>query len=98
MPEDKTPLSDEEVENALQTLSGWERDGKFLVKNFTFENFTQINSFLPHMTTVICEQNHHPDLEFLPGKKSVFFRTTTHSHGGLTQADLNLAQALNNWL
>ncbi|RMH58508.1 MAG: 4a-hydroxytetrahydrobiopterin dehydratase [Candidatus Hydrogenedentota bacterium] len=92
--EDKTPLNEEEVAQALRTLPGWRVEGKELCKDYRFENFQQINRFLPRLAATIVEQNHHPDFVFAPGEKRLSIRTTTHSTGGLTQADLDLARAL----
>ncbi|MCH2176341.1 MAG: 4a-hydroxytetrahydrobiopterin dehydratase [Lentisphaeria bacterium] len=92
--EDKTLLSKDEL-SSLPT--GWTVDGIFLDKTFYFDNYKQINLFLPWFTQVIVEQNHHPDFEFDSGAKTVHLRMTTHSEGGLTQADLKLASTLNQW-
>lgn len=95
--EDKSLLTDEQIALALKSLDGWTRDGIWLTKDFVFANFKEINAFLPHMTRVITAQNHHPDVEFRPGQKRCSFRTSTHSAGQITQADLDLARALNDW-
>lgn len=97
MPEDKTRLTDEQVDAKLDELDGWSRDGIYLQKDYIFDNFTEINTFLPYMAETIVEQNHHPDLIFMPGDKKVSLKMTTHSEGGLTQSDIDLATALENW-
>lgn len=97
MSEDKTKLDNEMVDKELESLEGWRREGKFLKKDFVFDDFNQINTFLPHLTKTITDQNHHPDFEFVSGDKKVSVEVTTHSEGGLTKADLNLARELNNW-
>ena len=58
--EDKTALSDEQIDAELVTLDGWHRDGIFMKKDFIFANFKEINDFLPHLTATIVAQNHHP--------------------------------------
>ncbi|HCN10165.1 MAG TPA: hypothetical protein DIT01_19735 [Lentisphaeria bacterium] len=95
--EDKTTLTDEQIDAELATLDGWRRDGIFMKKDFIFANFKEINAFLPHLTATIVAQNHHPDFSFISGEKKVSVEVTTHSEGGLTQADINLARDLNAW-
>ena len=95
--EDRTTLTDEQIAAALDRLEGWERDGIFLKKDFRFETFKDINRFLPYLTKTIVAQNHHPDFSFVGGDKLVHVEVTTHSEGCITQADLDLATALNAW-
>ncbi len=97
MIEDKTVLTDPEIEAELRTLDGWRRDGIFLKKDFIFANFREINQFLPHLTRTIVAQNHHPDFAFTGGQKKLAVEVTTHSAKAITRADLNLARALNSW-
>ncbi len=97
MTEDKARLADQEVDRKLAELPGWTRDGIFLRKDFIFANFAEINAFLPHLTGTIVKQNHHPDFAFVGVEKRVTVQVTTHSEGGLTQADIDLARGLENW-
>lgn len=95
--EDKTRLTDDQVAAELASLDGWARYGKFIKKEFAFANYREINQFLPHLTKMIVEQNHHPDFAFDSGTKTVSCKVTTHSEGGITRADIQLARALNDW-
>ncbi len=97
MKEDKTHLTAAEVQDAITALEGWHQDGLFIQKTFAFDSYKDINLFLPHLAASIAGQNHHPDFSFDSGARSVAVRMTTHSAGGITQADINLATALNNW-
>ncbi len=97
MIEDKTCMTDQQVDEELSGLEGWYRDGRFLKKEFVFANFREINQFLPYLTKTIVDQNHHPDFAFISGQKKVKIEVTTHSEGGLTKSDINLAEALNQW-
>jgi 4a-hydroxytetrahydrobiopterin dehydratase len=95
--EDKTALTDDQIAAELATLDGWQRDSAYIHKNFVFANFAEINQFLPHIASTIVAQNHHPDFGLDTGSKTVSVRMTTHSHGGITQADISLARALDAW-
>ena len=95
--EDKSHITKEEILDKLGSYGGWEIDGIMLKKTFQFDNYRDINLFLPYYTKTIVEQNHHPDFSFDSGAKTVTMQVTTHSEGCLTKADLNLAIALENW-
>jgi 4a-hydroxytetrahydrobiopterin dehydratase len=95
--EDKSELTNDQINDLLATLDGWSRDGIFIKKEFIFDNFKEINVFLPYLAKTIVSQNHHPDFEFVSGEKKVAVEVTTHSHGCITQADIDLATALNDW-
>ena len=97
MTEDKTRLSGEQIDKELKKLDGWKRDEVFLKKDFVFANFKEINKFLPYMSSTIVKLNHHPDFSLVCAEKRISIKVTTHSEGGLTQSDLNLALTLDKW-
>ena len=95
--EDKTHISHDDILAALSQYEGWFIDGILLKKTFQFDNYKDINQFLPYYIKTIVSLNHHPDFSFDSGAKTVTMQVTTHSEGCLTQADLDLALALENW-
>ena len=97
MLEDKRDLSQDEIDREIKGLDGWTRDGIYIKKDFTFSNFKEINSFLPYLAATIVALNHHPDFCFLTKEKKISVKVTTHSKGGLTQSDIDLAKRLNDW-
>jgi 4a-hydroxytetrahydrobiopterin dehydratase len=82
-------LSDEEIEDRLAALSGWERSGDAIRKQFDNGDFKGSVEFVNRLTPVAEEMNHHPDLEI--SWKTVAVTITTHSEGGLTDNDFELA-------
>jgi 4a-hydroxytetrahydrobiopterin dehydratase len=82
-------LSDEEVEGRLAGLSGWERAGDAIRKSFKGGDFKDSVDFVNRLTPVAEEMNHHPDLEV--SWNTVTVSITTHSEGGLTENDFELA-------
>lgn len=82
-------LSDEEIEARLSGLGGWERAGAALSREFEFANFVGSVEFINRITPVAEELNHHPDLEISWNK--VLVKLSTHSEGGITEADFDLA-------
>jgi 4a-hydroxytetrahydrobiopterin dehydratase len=85
-------LSDAEVRKKLKGLDGWRLSGKFLRKKFEFKEFTDGISFVDEVATVAEEQEHHPDIAIR--YTTVTLSIQTHSEGGVTQWDFDLAKAI----
>jgi 4a-hydroxytetrahydrobiopterin dehydratase len=81
-------VSDQAVDAALAHLS-WTRDGDELVKQVTRSDFVEAVRFVDALVPVAEAANHHPDIAISWNK--VTLRLSTHSVGGLTQLDLDLA-------
>ena len=97
MTENKTILSDAEVDAELQLLEGWSRDGVVISRDFVMANFRDITAFLKHLVDTIATQNHHPDFSLDTGTRTIAVSVTTHSEGRLTRSDTDFATALNAW-
>jgi 4a-hydroxytetrahydrobiopterin dehydratase len=82
-------LSDAEIEERLSGLSGWERSGEAITKTFEHGDFVGSVEFVRSLVAPAEEMNHHPDLEISWDKVTV--RISTHSEGGLTADDFELA-------
>jgi 4a-hydroxytetrahydrobiopterin dehydratase len=82
-------LSNEEIEERLGRLDGWERVGDTLRKQFDHGDFEGSVNFVNRLTPAAQELNHHPDLEL--SWATVTVSLTTHSQGGLTENDFVLA-------
>ena len=82
-------LSDADIEERLSGLDGWERSGDAIVKQFDRGDFKGSVEFVNRLTPEAEELNHHPDLEI--SWKTVTVTITTHSEGGLTEGDFELA-------
>lgn len=93
--EDKTSLTKEQVLSELKNLEGWQLEFKCITRRFYIEDWSKITSFLKHVAKAIEETNHHPDIIFHTATKTITISTTTHSKGGITQADIDLAKRLN---
>jgi 4a-hydroxytetrahydrobiopterin dehydratase len=83
-------LSDQEIEQALTECDGWSRDGDAIVKEFDRGDFAGSVDFINAIAPSAEEMNHHPDLEISWSKVKV--KITTHSEGGLTGNDFELAR------
>ncbi len=82
-------LSDSEVEARLSEHPGWERVGDAIVKTFERGDFVGSVNFVASLVEPAEEMNHHPDLEISWDRVKVMI--STHSEGGLTESDFELA-------
>ncbi len=82
-------LSDVEIQRSLGTLSGWSRRGDALVKTFTFPRFGDGIAFVAKVAGMADAMDHHPDIDIRYTK--VTFTLSTHSAGGITPLDFDLA-------
>ena len=85
-------LSDAEIDERLGRLSGWERSGDAIVKQFENGDFKGSVDFVNRLTPEAEAMGHHPDLEI--SWKTVKVTITTHSEGGLTDKDFELARRI----
>jgi 4a-hydroxytetrahydrobiopterin dehydratase len=85
-------LGEEEIEARLGELEGWGRDGDAIVKEFKLNDFVGSVDFINRLAPVAEELNHHPDLQVSWNKVTVSI--TTHSEGGLTENDFELAKSI----
>ena len=82
-------LGDNEIEAKLGALDGWERRGGAIVKAFDRGDFVGSVGFVDSLVAPAEEMGHHPDLEI--SWSTVTVTISTHSEGGLTAADFELA-------
>lgn len=82
-------LSDAEIEDRLAGLSGWERKGEAIEKSFRREDFVGSVRFVDALVEPAEAMNHHPDLAI--SWDTVTVTISTHSEGGLTANDFELA-------
>ncbi|HET8975750.1 MAG TPA: 4a-hydroxytetrahydrobiopterin dehydratase [Solirubrobacterales bacterium] len=85
-------LSDEQVGERLSGLEGWERDGDAITKTFDRGDFVGSVRFVDAMVPAAEEMNHHPDVAISWSEVKVTL--TTHSEGGLTGNDFELASRI----
>jgi len=85
-------LTGEEVREALRKLDGWTQKGKFIVKDFEFAEFMDGIRFVNAVAEVAERLEHHPDVRVRYTKVTLSLQT--HSAGGVTSWDLQLARAL----
>jgi 4a-hydroxytetrahydrobiopterin dehydratase len=85
-------LTDEEI--GTRTADGeWRRDGDAIVRELKFGDFKQAVAFVNRVAEAAEEANHHPDIT-IHGYNNVRLTLSTHSAGGITDADFALAGRL----
>jgi 4a-hydroxytetrahydrobiopterin dehydratase len=78
---------------AAVTMSAWSQRPDALERDVDFEDFAAAMAFVNRVAEVAEEVNHHPDI-FVHGWNKVRLTLSTHSEGGLTDADHALARRI----
>ncbi len=85
-------LDENEIEGRLAGLPGWSRSAEAITRDFACGDFEGSVGFLNRLTPVAEEMNHHPDVAI--SWSTVTLTISTHSVGGLTEADFELARRI----
>jgi 4a-hydroxytetrahydrobiopterin dehydratase len=80
---------DERVANALQGLTHWQRDGDAIVRTAQLPSFPAAIEAVRAVAEIAEARDHHPDIDIR--WRTVTFRCSTHSAGGITEKDIDLA-------
>lgn len=84
-------LSDADIDQRLAATGGWERrGGDSIDREWKFADFAEAMGFVDRVAELAEAANHHPDI-LLHGWNKVRLTLSTHSEGGLTAADFDLA-------
>jgi 4a-hydroxytetrahydrobiopterin dehydratase len=83
-------LTDDQLDEALRTtLTGWQVEDGLLVRSIQAADFLSGIRLVDAVAVAAEERDHHPDIDVR--WTTVTFRLATHSEGGLTSKDLDLA-------
>lgn len=80
------------MQERLARLSGWERQGEAIEKKFRRDDFAGSVEFVQRLVEPAEAMNHHPDLAI--SWDTVTVTLSTHSEGGLTANDFELAEKI----
>jgi 4a-hydroxytetrahydrobiopterin dehydratase len=86
-------LTDDQIQEKLGETTGWERRGDLISRTFNFENFKEAMAFVNKAADIADAMDHHPDI--LISYNVVQLSVFTHSEGGLTDKDFQLAKKIN---
>ena len=82
-------LSHEAIHRELAKMPGWTFEGKELHKKYTFSSFLPGIEFVNKIAQAAEAAGHHPDITI--NYNVVGIGLSTHSEGGVTQKDFDLA-------
>lgn len=85
-------LSEEQIAQMLTRMPLWRRLGNEITRAVTFSNFRQALAFVVHVGLLAERMNHHPYIAI--HYKTVLLNLTTHSEGGLTEKDFEMAKQI----
>ncbi len=71
----------------------WHEENNKLVREFSFDDFAGALAFVNRVGALAEAANHHPDIHLSWGK--VRIALSTHSAGGVTEKDHELARSIN---
>jgi 4a-hydroxytetrahydrobiopterin dehydratase len=84
------PLADTEIRERLAAVGDWHAEQATIVRDFNFADFAAAIAFVNRVAGLAEAANHHPDI-LVHGWNKVRLTLSTHSEGGLTDADFRLA-------
>lgn len=82
-------LTDSEIQQALGTLNGWQRNGQAIQRVFHFPDFKAAMQFVNKVADAAEQANHHPDIDIR--YNTVTMALVSHDSGGVTQRDVRMA-------
>ena len=87
-------LEEDEVAAVLKKFPDWELEGNALTRTVEFEEYMEGIDFVNLLADVAEDAQHHPDIQIRYTR--VTLSLTTHDAGGITEADVELAQRIDN--
>jgi 4a-hydroxytetrahydrobiopterin dehydratase len=87
-----TVLNDAAVDAAAATLDGWRRSDGALRRSVTFGSFLDGIAAVGAVAEHAERADHHPDIDIR--WRTVTFALVTHSEGGITDKDVEMAREI----
>jgi 4a-hydroxytetrahydrobiopterin dehydratase len=85
-------LSENELDETIRAMNGWELEDGKLKKSFRFSNFVEAFGFMTRIALEAEKMNHHPDWSNV--YNTVTIKLSTHDAGGITDYDIKLAKVI----
>ncbi len=85
-------LSPDAAQSLLDPLPGWKIESGELVRTFEFKDFATALAFVNRVGELAEQFGHHPDIDIRYNR--VRLALVTHSAGGLTEKDFELASRI----
>lgn len=87
-------LDSKQIKAALKDLPEWELEKNAIERTFEFDDFAASIDFVNGVAELAEENDHHPDIDIRYAKVRIIL--STHSKGGLTDLDFELAERIGN--
>lgn len=85
-------LTDRQIQENLKDLKDWSWKGLEIQKTYVLRDFKDAMAFVTRTALMAEVADHHPDIDIR--YKRVTLKLSTHSEGGLTQKDFDLAKEI----
>nr|WP_296773752.1 4a-hydroxytetrahydrobiopterin dehydratase [Rhodococcus sp. (in: high G+C Gram-positive bacteria)] len=85
-------LSNSDIDDALTGLPEWSLTGSSITRTVELPTFPVAIAFVARVAEAAEAANHHPDIDIRWRKLT--FTLSTHSDGGLTKKDVDLAHEI----
>ena len=85
-------LEQQEIYRRLADLPDWSGGAEALTRDVTAKDFPSAIALVDRVAVAAEEMDHHPDIDIR--WRTVAFALSTHSEGGLTQLDVELAHQI----
>ena len=87
-------LDSKQIKAALKDLPEWDLEKHSIERTFEFDDFAGSVDFVNGIAELAEETDHHPDIDIRYAKVRVIL--STHSKGGLTELDFEMAERIGN--
>ncbi|HEV3094837.1 MAG TPA: 4a-hydroxytetrahydrobiopterin dehydratase [Solirubrobacteraceae bacterium] len=85
-------LAEQQLQESLAG-SQWRREGDAIAREWKLADFAEAIAFVNRVAEAAEQAGHHPDIH-VHGWNRVRLELSTHSEGGITQADLDMAERI----
>ncbi len=86
-------LEDDEIQAALAGLDGWSGGSDGITRTAELASFPQAIEVVDQVAVIAEDLDHHPDIDIR--WRTLTFTCATHSEGGVTERDIDLARRIN---
>lgn len=87
-----TLIAQTEIKTLMKRIPEWDTNKKAIERTFEFDDFMEAVDFVNAVAEIADEEEHHPDIDIRWNK--VRLSLSTHSEGGLTDLDFQVAEKI----
>lgn len=86
-------LTEKQIAARMKKVKGWKRNGTQIYRTVVKRNFVEAMGFVQSVALLAEKADHHPDIDIR--WNTITLVLSTHSEGGLTHKDFDLAEQIN---